>query len=266
MTTSNEPNWAELGIKAGAELRKADTASTKGEALAVVVLYHALRDGYEMQYITQRTKDESDDPVSFTLATYGTNLVSENGKNDSKAISARKAAMMKDLFGLVDFTAAQDAVVSRALMSAQYLHNNNAQPTINSKGLLVVPHQFIIPAPAADAGENARTIYAAMNDKPITLDGKKGTSLRELRNRAAAAMPRKTRKAKNKSDDAGQSLLAAVKLIEATLSQINGSDEASVALSEELRTHLFNVQVAAAQYFTVDPIEQDGEDKQRDAA
>ena len=48
---TNEPNWAELGLKAGNELRKGETANAKGEALAVVVLWHALRDGYEMQYI-----------------------------------------------------------------------------------------------------------------------------------------------------------------------------------------------------------------------
>ncbi len=231
---SNIPSFIADGRKAGAALTSGAKQMDKGEALAVAVLYQALHTGYEMSFATKRAGDETDAPVTFTLKNYGDNIVSENGKNDGKAISARKSAMYSDLFGLIDFSPAQDAVVSRALMSAHYLHNLKAEPSINSKGLLVVPNEAIRPAPPADASDNDKAIYDAMKGKGVSLDGKKGTSLRELRNRAVAAQPRKTRKVKatavgDNEKDFRTSLAFLLSIIET----VNKSDESPIAFNAD---------------------------------
>lgn len=235
-TNTNAPEFLLTGAKAGDALKRGDTAMTSGEALSVVALHAALTSGYEMQFITARTKDDSDDAVTFTLATYGNNIVSENGKNDSKAISARKAALYADLFGLATFTAAQDGVIARALVSAEYLANNNAVPTLNKKGQLVVPYSLIAPALKPDASDNDKTTYEAMKDKPVVLDGKKGTSLRELRNKAVAAQPRKTRKAKSGTGGTAnveQDFRTAMKFLLSIVQTANNSDESPVAFKDD---------------------------------
>lgn len=233
-TLNNTPAYLAAGLKAGKELATMSRSGDKGEALAVVALVAAMADGLEMSYVVVRSKDDTDAPVTFTLGTYRNNIVSENGKNDSKAISARKVSLYRTLFGLDPFTAAQDQVIQRALVSAEYLHAAGITPTLNSKGQLVLPFGMIVPAPAADASDNAKSSYEALKGTNVSLDGRKGTSLRELRNRAVAAQPRKTRKAKAaNAQDTAQDFRTALKFLTAVVEMVNNSDESPIAFKDE---------------------------------
>lgn len=246
---TNAPSFLDTGAKAGDALKRGDNANSRGEALAILTLCEARNASFEMQFATVRkvhkngSIEEQDRPVTFTVATYRKELRSENGKIDSKAVSARKSALYATLFGLVDYTPAQDSIIARALQSAMYLCDNNIVPVATSDGNIRVPHHVVHGAPKPDASEAAKHIYEALKDKLFTLNGKDGYSLSALRKAATPKTERSANNGTGVTHDPAVEFNKALNFVLAIVQSCNTEGECAVALKED---HLNKLATLAA--------------------
>ncbi|HSW91747.1 MAG TPA: hypothetical protein VLG09_03825 [Candidatus Saccharimonadales bacterium] len=254
---SNEPTAFQQALEAGRAWTRAGENNAKGDALAIVALCHVWND-FEFTYTVERANDEKDEPRTIKLAQMFEEIKSENGSNDTRAINARFNTLSRVLFGISEPTNAQAQSIRRSLLSARYLIQQGASVSLKGSKL-VVPYSSVTPAPKADATDNDKAVFEAMKDKPFVLDGKKGASLSELRNRAAAAFPTKKRPAKAKVEASREeSMAASIAFLNTCLEHINdpNASEADVALSSARRVELFKLANQIAAYFSADPMDE----------
>jgi hypothetical protein len=263
----NEPNAFQQAIEAGRAWQRAGENNAKGDALAIVALC-AVWSEFEFTYTVGRANDEKDEPRTIKLAQMFEEIKSENGSNDTRAINARFNTLSRVLFGISEPTNAQAQSIRRSLLSARYLVQQGA--SVSLKGTkLVVPYASVTPAPKADATDNDKELFNAMKDKPFVLDGRKGASLSELRNRAAAAFPTKKRPAKAKQEASREeSMAASIAFLNTCLEHINDpkASEAEIALSTARRMELFKLASQIAAYFSSDPLEETEQKEEKKAA
>jgi hypothetical protein len=264
---SNEPTAFQQAVEAGRAWTRAGENNAKGDALATVALV-SIWSTFEFSYSVQRANDETDEPRTIQLSQMFEELKNENGSTDTRAVNARFNTLSRVLFGISEPTNAQAQSIRRSLLCARYLVQQGAEVSIKGSKL-VVPYSAVTAAPKADASDNDKTLYEAMKDKPLALDGRKGASLSELRNRAAAAFPTKKRPAKTKQEPSREeSMSASIAYLNSCLEHINdpSAKEADIALSSARRVELFKLANQIAAYFSSDPIEENEEKEEKKAA
>lgn len=253
-TNTNEPVFLTRAREAGNALATADRNSARGEAFAI----YALVSGWnEFEFTYQVSEDEK--PVTSRIEHLFSPLLKADASKDGKANAARSAAFAKQFFGMDIVSAAQDAVIRRAMLSARYLVAAGVKPDETCKligNTLSIPMGLTLPAPKPDASDKRKAEYNGVKNAMGKLDGKEGLSLSELRKRASEKYPPKTRKPKQ-SESPVVSFTSSVKMLKAVVSSWNSSEgESNVAPTKELERELFDVQVALATYFAANPIEQ----------
>jgi hypothetical protein len=259
---NNTGNVIALGLEAARRWKLAGEHGEAGDATAIVALYEAART-MTFTATVERKKDDIVETFDFEIADMLNPYYNNDGSKDTRKMAARTALLAERLFGITELTNAIKQRLGRTIMSAVYLANTfnklddeeyMARVALKG-GKLTVPYGVVAAPPAADASDNDKQFFAAMADKMVALDGKKGLSLAELGKRANP--PKTGKRAAGANKDQGASLVSSIDFVTAiVLQQTNeSSDESDVALTTENRRKLFNLASAIAAYFAADPLE-----------
>lgn len=258
MSIKNAPMFLELAETAGKAWDSSDKNAAKGEAYAIAALVAAW-DSFDFTYTVERKKDERDAPVTITIPQLFDEPRNADGSKDTKAIGARKVALLQSLFRISEPSNAHMSKLNRALLSARYLVNAKADVRIVN-GQLRVPFGMVEAPPKDNASSKAKVQYEAMKDKLVSIDGKEGMSLNALRACAASTYPTAKRATRNSNANVGTSLAASIKFVRAAIeTQLTDNGESDVAMSPTLRRELYLLTQSAAQYFSADPIGDDAD-------
>lgn len=258
------PTIITLGLEAARRWRLSGEHGEAGDATAIVALYRACR------YMTfrgevARKKDDPSEAFEFDVPDMLTPYFNNDGSKDTRKMAARTAILAERLFGITTLTNAIKQRIARTVMSAVYLFNQfdkldddddyNDRVTLRA-GKLAVPYGVVAAPPPADASDNDRAFFRNMADTIVSLDGKKGLSLAELGKRANP--PKAHRDSGGNNVDQGQTLASSIAFVSAIVQQNTGEgDECDVALSPALRRELFALSQRIADYFAVDPLEEE---------
>lgn len=277
MTEQNNTLAIEIGRKASTAWNEASKYGDGGDAMATHALFIAYRTMTFNAQVNRGTKAEPEiEHVSFDLAEYDVDPHNNDGTVDTKLKAARTVAVAEQVFDLSDLDNASKQRISRASKMALYLARKYADDDDDTyfarvstrsvhvqraKGksmttCLVVPEGAIYAEPAEDADDEVKRRYKKMVDEPRTLNGKDKASLAELSKRAN---PPKATRAAGDNKDKGATLVASIDFVTAIVMQNANpeADESDVALSNEVRRKLFKLASEIANYFTLDPMEED---------
>jgi hypothetical protein len=280
-----------IGRKAGTMWQEASKYGDGGDALATEALYQAQR-MLTFHAVVHRAGEDIEERFEFDVTDLANPIIASNGKRDNKAMTARTVAVAEQLFGFAPDTAgtgknaapklsnAMKQRIDRAADMAIYLINRHAdmedkdylvrrdcKDTMTT--CLVVPYGAVVPEPAKDADEDDVRRYRKLADEPQTLDGspigKIRASLAELKRRATPATDGRGGGA-NAPRDKGKTFLASVDFIAAVVKQQldPNADETDIALSDDVRRKLFDLQMSIAAYFDDDPLEVKEEKKAKE--
>jgi hypothetical protein len=282
---SNNANVSELGRKAAEQWTIAGSAGDGGDAIATHALYLA---AFTMTFKAEVNRGSKAEPeievVEFELADVRNDPRNNDGTVDMKLKSARTVAIAETVFGISELDNAIKQRLGRAVKMALYLWDRYQKEedfaslvstrTVKTRHggrdkmttCLVVPNEAIYPEPAEDADEEDKARYQQLRRTPKTLNGKDKASLAELGKRANP--PKAQRAAGENKTDKGATLLASIAFTRAIVQQNANSDadESEVGLSETLRRELFALAQDIAAYFAVDPMEDENEEEQKQAA
>ena len=242
---------------AGKSWGKASHETAKGDAFgthAGLALWN-----YEFNFTVDVGGDVTETHTT-SLSKMHEPLFNEDGTTSAKAIGARFRSCCVNVFGIATPDQGQEAGVRRVLKNVRYIMALDAAKDTKLNGnRLVVPYRCIVKEPDAKASENKKQEYKDLRNSPRVLDGKKGTSLRELANRASEMFPANPRSATTDSKPSlEKSLAEAVKFLNERLTTLidPNAKEADIALSNERRLEMFALANNLAAYFAADPIEE----------
>lgn len=260
----NTVDVASIGRKAVELWKSSDKDGAKAEGLAIFALFQAWHTMTFHASITDK-KGEVELAESFDLAEYinrdSENTVNANGSKNIKLLNARTHAISDKVFGISKPTNADKQRITRALNAVLFLVNqgyDETHVTLSKRNNLVVPYPVMNDAPAADAAENEKKKYAAMEGETWEIDGKQGNSLSELQRRAKPKGD--SRAPQSGSSDKGQSFVNSIKFVSATIQSFLDEKAADdmPAPNKETRKELFELQQRLVAYFQADPVEEEG--------
>ncbi|MCA2555766.1 MAG: hypothetical protein IM525_02960 [Microcystis sp. M43BS1] len=276
----NAPEVQEYGKQASAAWSDADKFSTKGDQLAILALFHAFHK-VTFSAVVKNRKGETEDVSTFELADLAKEPKNNDGTRDNKMITARTVTIAKEVFGLSEEQVTQSFKnrLSRAMevvflfVSLGYTEDQVTLTTKkNAQGrvvqMLKLPFTSINKAPEIDSegkiDEEELDHYNRLKDSFVVLDGTKGKTVAELQRRAQAALhPAKSRNAganATNPQDKGQAFKGSVQSTIAFLHMVlDNEDESEIAINNELRYQLWELQHMLAQFFDIDPLTKDEE-------